>query len=292
MLINDIHRHIVCEETMCFPHYTFDTFIKSRSCVDGKAAVFLHPQYKRLYPCQDGHRGRVIDVDNGVRFECESCGKIIYQGSDPYREGNVQLIELCKGHDNLYPFVYLTLSDDTMQGEIDYFETNFKSSFYGIKVHPNLCSRKMSEIRFTSNYPMIIHCGMTEYDDPKDIIQYAQRYPGKVILAHLARCEESVLKLVAKSDNIYIDTSPTYLPFQIAEKSTDRYYPSQITDTNNITKFFENLIRIVGPEKIIFGTDAPWGCDEDAVKLYQMLDIPTEQKESIFQTNFEYIFNS
>lgn len=292
MLINDIHHHVVCERTTSFSHYTFDTFLKSHSLIKGKTTLFLHPQYKRLYSCQEGHRCRVIDVDDGVRFVCESCGKIFYQGSDPYREGNEKLIEMCKGYDNLYPFLYLTLSDSTMQQEMDYFEKNYMSSFYGIKVHPNLCSRKMSEIGFTSNYPMIIHCGMTEYDNAKDIITYAQRYPGKVILAHLARCEESVLKLVAKSNNIYIDTSPTYLPFQVAEKLTNRYFSSVLTDTNNITQLFRNLIDVVGKEKIIFGTDIPWGNIEEARTLYEELALPENQKKSIFQDNFDAMFDN
>jgi hypothetical protein len=107
MMINDIHRHIVYEETNCLSHYTFEKFIQSRSCIV-KTAIFLHPQYKRLYPCPDGHRCRVIDVDNGIKFECKTCGKIIYEGPDPYREGNIKLINLCKGHSKLFPFIYLT----------------------------------------------------------------------------------------------------------------------------------------------------------------------------------------
>ncbi len=292
MVINDIHRHVVCEEVTCFSHYTFDVIIESLSRVDGKVAVFLHPMYKKLYPCSESHRYGCVDTEDGcVRFECKSCGRISYQGSDPYREGNTKLLESCQAHKNLYPFLYLTLSDNTMQQEMDYFEANYKSKFWGIKVHPNLCSKKMSEIHFTSNYPMIIHCGMSEYDNPKDIIKYAKRYPGKVILAHLARCEESVLEEIAKSENIFVDTSPTYLPFQIANKSTNRFYPTPITDVSNTTQLFRNLIDAIGDRKIIFGTDAPWGHEEEAVKIFHELDIPIEQKRNIFQSNFEYFIS-
>ena len=287
MVINDIHRHVVFEETKCFPHNTFCEFVKNHSPHIENCAIFLNPHYKRLYDCPFGHQYMVVDVDNDkIKFECAKCKKVSYVGTDPYREGNIKLIEMCNSYSHLYPFIYLSLSDNTMQHEVEYFESNFESRFWGIKVHPQFCGRKMSDIYFDSHYPMVIHCGVSEYDNPMDVIQFAKRYSGNVVLAHLARCEETVLKEISKTKNLFIDTSPTYLPFQIVRREADRYFQNVISNVDSVTQLFKNLINVVGVEKIIFGTDAPWGNDDETMRLYEEIDIPSIQKARIFRDNF------
>jgi len=45
------------------------------------------------------------------------------------------------------------------------------------------------------------------------------------------------------------------------------------------------LIERHGPERILFGSDAPWSFIEDEVRLVEALDLPAEWNEAIFHGN-------
>lgn len=297
MKFNDIHVHIAVDDVTFRPDFDFNKFLSESQGHIDNAVVFLNPITKKFYPPQKG----VLKNSDRVRVRSSRDHQVeFFNGNgiifttpqsymDPYREQNEALLDLCRPHKNLHPFLYLTLNDDSIAREIKYFEENHAGEFYGLKVHPNLTSKKMSEMHFDSHLPLIIHSGVEEYDDPNDILEFAKNYSGKVIIAHYARWERSALEEIAKLDNVYIDTSPSYMPGQIVNKTTDKYTASEITDVADTTTLFKNLIDIVGEDKIIFGTDAPWGNFEEASELMEELDLPSATKDKIFKTNYENV---
>ncbi len=237
---------------------------------------------------------KVSDGNRGVRFVSFQGLSCFYEGEDPFHDENEGLINKCKsenertGTKNLLPYLYLTLSNTTMQRELDYFEREHTGDFFGIKVHPNLCSRKMSEINFNSKYPLIIHCGVGESDDPKDILEFAKRYKGNVMFAHYARFSPEVLTAIKNSKNMYIDTSPTYLAGQIVNEETNKYFESDLTQSvSSTTELFQRLIEAVGEDKVVFGSDAPWGSQEKAQEFCDDLALDPGVKKKIFESNFE-----
>lgn len=288
--MNDCHNHITYTETLFAPNYTFDAFLRDKSPLIKNHVVFLNPIHKNLYNCKPGHRLAVIDLpdEQNLAFACGHCYNITYTGKDPYRKDNEQLLADCSIFEDLHPYIYLTLSNNTINEEFEYFEHNHKGEFCGIKVHPNLCSRKLSEINFNSNYPMIVHTGFSEFDHPADVAKFAEHYDGNILFSHFARCDIETLKKIATLDNAYIDVSPLYLAADIVNQNKNgRYFESPLTSITDITEFFKKLISIVGEDKIIFGSDSPWGTQKDVEILYHSLNLPKETKDKIFKTNFE-----
>lgn len=288
-MINDVHLHLVYEKTADNFDYTYDNFISTLPKEIGKVAVFLHPLYKDLFKCGNGHLYSIRDnlSQNYMEIFCRNCGKITHVGGDPYRAGNEQLLKDCGKNKNLYPFLYLALSNATINCELEFFEKNYNGKFYGIKVHPNISGRKISEIDFDSKYPLIVHCGVAEEDDPADILNFAKKYSGKVLLAHYARFKPEVLREIKKVPNVYIDTSPTYLCNQIVAGTTQKYYASELTKVKDVTELFQRLISLMGEDRIIYGSDCPWGNHQEGIELYKKLDLAPEIKQKIFSTNFE-----
>lgn len=289
-MFNDCHNHISYTQALFAPNYTFDTFLRDSSNFVDNHIVFLNPIYKALYGHDPEHRISVVDLPDGknLAFACTNCHEISYIGEDPYRFDNIRLIQDSASHEGILPYIYLSLSNNTMNDELKFFEENFSGKFYGIKVHPNLCSRNMSEITFNSAYPMIIHAGTGEFDKPSDIVKFAENYDGNVLISHFARCDVETLKKIAKLPNVYIDVSPLYLVFDILKGANQsRYYQSELTDSKNISELFKKLISIVGEDKIIFGSDTPWGNQRDIEILYYSLNLPEHTRQKIFKTNFE-----
>lgn len=283
--ITDAHVHIAYVETKG-PCKTFSAFMQDCNGAVDKAVVFLNPIYCGLYP--QGERVSVKDCGKDkLMFVKETDPKVLYMGADPYRYENLALLYDCKGHKNIMPYLYLAMSNNTMKQELAYFDRLHKGEFFGIKVHPNLCNRKMSELNFDSPYPMIVHCGISENDNPMDIVEFAKRYSGNICFAHCARFNVEALMEIAKLPNAYIDISPLYMLEGVASNGTDKYYASDITNGKNVTNLVRNIINIIGADKIIFGSDYPWGKLTDAQKLYDELDLNDEVKDKIFYKNFE-----
>ena len=288
MIINDVHHHVALSPSTLGNDYSFDVFLRERGRVKGATALFILPNRQDLYPCPPDHHFRVVPqgVRGLLRFECCNCGIVSYEGSDPFRDENRRLIDLCRQIPNVFPYIYLTLCNNTISDELAYFSEEYDGLFYGLKVHPNLCCKRISEIRFNSGYPIVIHAGMQPEDDPDDIVKFAERYEGNVLIAHMARCSITALRRIKEIPNAYIDTSPTYLTKQICGRVTSRYYRSELFDVSSETEVYNRLIDLVGPDKIVFGTDAPFGSMEEAVDVYNRLDIPWECKQAIFESNF------
>lgn len=292
--INDSHVHITYSPVNGdFQPVYFDNFVSNFSKLykKGKAIVFLNPIFKRLYK-KTNHQYHVVDNADGktVSFVSRNDSSVSYSGPDPYRSDNEQLILDCKNSDMIEPYIYLTISNNTMNDELAYFEKKHKGHFSGIKVHPNLCGRKLSEItNFNSNYPLIVHCGVFEHDDPKDVAKFAENYNGNVMFAHCARFDKTALSKIAKLDNAYIDLSPTYLLEDIVNGTTTKYATNDVPPEakTSVSALVKYLISIVGADKLVFGSDYPWGDLESAKRLYDSLELDEETKQKIFQTNFE-----
>lgn len=58
--------------------------------------------------------------------------------------------------------------------------------------------------------PILIHSGLgDEYSHPKNIVKLAKQSPNlHVYVAHLAWLDEETIKNVARTNNMFIDTSP------------------------------------------------------------------------------------
>jgi predicted TIM-barrel fold metal-dependent hydrolase len=170
-----------------------------------------------------------------------------------------------------------------------------KYNFKGLKLHPPLQNfyandRRMWPIYKKAqelNIPVVFHVGSTPFGslvklkqaDPLLIDDLANSFPElKIILTHLGTLwhNESFM-IVEKHPNVFIDTAA--YPYEIKEILT------------------ENLIRRVGADKFIFGTDFPMPYEgkmhrlKDFTETIKELKISQELKEMIFYSNFMKLLN-
>jgi predicted TIM-barrel fold metal-dependent hydrolase len=138
------------------------------------------------------------------------------------------------------------------------------------------------------NIPVVFHIGTTPFGN---LVKLSQAYPIlldevandfpdlKIILTHLGTLWHNEAFMVAeKHPNVFIDTAA---------------YPYEIHDL-----LTEKLIRRVGENKFIFGTDFPMPyegklhCIKDFVECINDLPVSSELKERIFHINFEVLMTS
>ncbi len=195
----------------------------------------------------------------------------------PYPDNALVAQAIEKFPDRFIGFVFLNPKNNPKvmeQLEQAIQEYNMK----GVKVHPwfhdydpgkllKNVARRCQEL----GLPLLIHMGSRP--DTSNIAELIQEFPNlKLILAHLGIpwFKES-WERARKYPNVYLDISGPYLAAGLVKKA----------------------IQIVGPEKLIYGTDAPYGLRNKAGSWtytqskawVEDLPISQENKDKIFSGN-------
>lgn len=140
---------------------------------------------------------------------------------------------------------------------------------------------------------IVIHYGVTvdphgdlRYADPVDLSPVARDHPDvQFVIAHFgAGYLEQVLRLAYQCKNVHVDTSGTnnWLDFQAAFRS--------------LRDVFERTLAALGPERIVFGTDAnTTGPYRDWIKNQQVglldeIGLSAAEKELILRANAVRLF--
>lgn len=143
--------------------------------------------------------------------------------------------------------------------------------FKGIKIHQGwnpltFSSPKFHDLLSIANalsLPMFIHPGTKK--ETLKLLRLLPQYPKvKFILAHLMGAE---LLKEYKGDNLFHDISPTNLSTPVLLDAVNHY----------------------GSERILFGSDMPFGDLESNLKKMQSLDLTSTQKEHILGRNMQGI---
>jgi predicted TIM-barrel fold metal-dependent hydrolase len=162
----------------------------------------------------------------------------------------------------------------------EYLDRKFEDwSFHGVKLHQcwenfSIGSDFFREVAlWTENHdlPLFIHL----YCDREvtKLIEYKRQHPKlKLIIAHLFGLEVFV-KNNFKDENLYFDTSTIQL----------------ISDYR-----LKKAIDFVGSDKVLFGTDTPYGAEDNLqrnLNRIKNLEIPNEDKELIFGLNMKRLLH-
>lgn len=173
-----------------------------------------------------------------------------------FEEGRIQGIKIFPGHDPIYP------TDERLDPVYE------------------LCLKHDSPIMihtgWNSNHPEV-----AKYNDPKYIIETAQRYPElKIVIAHYFWPEvEYCYEITRGYKNIYFDTSG------MADDEV-----IEATGLEKIKIALEKTIKD-DPESVLFGTDYGM-CDiASHINLINSLNISSEDKEKVFWQNAVGLFN-
>jgi len=198
------------------------------------------------------------------------------------------LNETKKSPERFYKFFWFNpkLDPDEEEQNFKILEEHFKTGFCGVKIHSGIHLVKIPKDieklisfmqEYDKNFPIFIHTtpktSFFSGTSAKDISRLAEKYPElKIIMGHAALAMELALELglnLRKYKNVYFETSCS-IPYGIL-----------------------NLIRNVGHQRILFGSDAPVTnpiqLEIDKIKY---LPIPSDQKQDIFYNNIESLLES
>lgn len=147
----------------------------------------------------------------------------------------------------------------------------------GFKLHPSFGRIPVTSVKFAkafeflqrTNKIALIHCGRwKEVSHCSYVFEVAKKYPKlKIIAAHMGGNElrnmEFALKSCAEASNVYLDTSNCRMPFMI-ERAADQF-----------------------DERLLFGSDIPWGAF--MANVYAVLEsrIAASVKQRILDLNFQ-----
>ena len=291
-MIFDVHTHVNVGNndnyTKIMGGFNIDALADAMDQYKIKKAITMVNPYIREYQCDDCDKHRVFVRDSipGEQvIDCSLCNTRIYQGPDPLRKYNIQLLKDAQPYrGKIYPFMYLGLANSTINEEVKFFEQNFRGLYYGYKLHPKISRRSLDEIpELCSNLPVIVHSGESQYDDPDTVVRFAKRYKGSVLIAHACRLKIEALQEVAKTPNLFVDVCPSHLMFE--GRANDLFAPlnSQI---QNHTDIYKEVIKYAGINKTLFGTDVPFGNYSKELVNFHRLQLSPEEANKVSAINF------
>jgi len=143
----------------------------------------------------------------------------------------------------------------------------------GLKLHPAANSYyadsplvyPIIEMAIEADMPILFHCGDDQYSNPRNLGNLAKKFPqAKIIMGH-SGCLEIIegIQVARCNENIWLDT----------------------TDSWNLLDIINVMIKYVGEERILWGSDFPcWNTGPEISKVRDA-NITDRQKELIFGKN-------
>lgn len=180
----------------------------------------------------------------------------------------------------------------------EHLENYIELGAKGIKLHPmaqgfDVRDERLDDLFRTCNekhFPIVIHCGrvsnarLNEYSDFECILPIIQNYTElPIILAHMADGNaERCLEVSKKYNNVYFDTSIVITGYPEIMAVNE---PSWLDDKEVVS-----IINKIGAEKVVFGSDFPWGSPLHDLDRIMNIELDFSQKQLIFSGNAKRLF--
>jgi predicted TIM-barrel fold metal-dependent hydrolase len=194
-----------------------------------------------------------------------------------YKKPNEEMAELAEKNNRFIGFGRVNSNVANAAGQVDYAVKEL--GLRGIKLHSmdGFPSRELMDRISEYKIPVLAHSGMGL--SPLVYEGIIQSYPDIIIiLAHLGfdlnwstmfSMPMSAFYLAKKYKNVYLDTAAaTWVQY-----------------------ILEQAVEEVGPDKILFGTDAPWFYPSIMKACINDLEISDGDKQKIFGGNIARILN-
>lgn len=168
----------------------------------------------------------------------------------------------------------------------------------GIKFHPMAQGFDPDDARLEPVYkisqeigfPIVFHCGrvcnarLNNYADIDMIIPVIKKYPNiPFVLTHMADGNiGDVFKTADMFENVYFDTSIVITGFDPLLRMNEPSWPD-----NEVVEY---VINKVGAQRIIFGSDYPWGSPGPDLDRFMEMKIDDGQKAMILSGNATRIY--
>ncbi len=184
----------------------------------------------------------------------------------------------CEEHSEFFGLAAMHAAYD---GKIPELERAMKNGLRGVKIHPDTQHFNMDDERMFEFYdylqekeiPILIHCGDYRYDysHPKRLKRLLKLFPRLcAVAAHFGGWSVYDLALeYLKDTGCFLDTSSSF-SFTGMQRA-------------------EELIRIYGAERIVFGSDFPmWNVSEE-LERFDTINLTAHERELILHENAERI---
>lgn len=192
---------------------------------------------------------------------------------DGIQTGNRQIMESVEGDDR---FAGLFRIDPSIHEPDDLRETDLA----GFKMHPRSQDFSMQtvyqhlETIGELGKPVLIHTGgWSKRAHPEEIIEAAENHPDTTIIAahntkgYYYQTTDAWRQRFIDADNLYMETSLNCTPSGI-----------------------ELLVDQLGADRVVYGTDFPYGHPVPMNKNVEYADIPDEAKEKLAWRNADRLF--
>lgn len=276
--------------------------IEDYTVVDGHVHTFMSEDisariqraFNRLYEIEFDNSGpsTIEDVElNMKRLGIDFTVMTNFAPAKIIHDNNLWTLEAYEKNPSLVPLVSF---HPEMEGNMcELLESYIAKGARGIKLHPmaqgfNPDQELMQDLYGLCNeigLPIVFHCGrvanarLNEFADAGVILPIVDRYPGiPFVLTHMVDGNaEDVVRISKLYPNVYFDTSIVVTG-----------YPP-IIETNEASwlddGFVIDVIEAVGAERVIFGSDYPWGNPAYDLPRLLNLKLGKEQKRCILGTN-------
>jgi predicted TIM-barrel fold metal-dependent hydrolase len=196
-------------------------------------------------------------------------------------------------HPGLVPFISLdpAMDEADLVGEV---EQRAQEGAKGIKLHPANQRFLPNDRRLWPAYhkaqelglPVISHSGSValledpeQHARPANFVDVLREFPGiNIVLAHMARGYlDEVAEIMQAHPNLFVDCSG-------AIEGT--HTPHLVSDAEAM-----EMIRRVGPDRVLFGSDWPWYHPVKDTQRVESLPLSAEEKRLIFRENAQRVLN-
>lgn len=168
----------------------------------------------------------------------------------------------------------------------------------GIKLHPDYQKTLFDDIRYKRilecatelDLITVVHAGL-DIGLPDPIHATPQRiknliddvHPEKLVLAHMGGFQlwNEVLELLGDKD-VYLDASFSLGTINYSIDATDEF---KMKHKMMDEALFMRMLEAFGEDRILFGTDSPWGGQKETLECFKALPLTEGQSEKILSLN-------
>ena len=165
----------------------------------------------------------------------------------------------------------------------------------GFKIHPAYQQTPLSDIKYKriigyaeeKGLIVVSHGGLDigvdgSWASPQMAAEViADVKPERLVLAHMGGWEQwQDVKTYLCGKNVYFDTA-----FCAVDFAYQKDFPAARQKPVLSEKEFTEIVKLHGADKILFGTDSPWGDEKPQIDFINGLNLTKTQKSAIFCDN-------
>lgn len=202
--------------------------------------------------------------------------------------------EINQTYDNLHSFGAMHPDYADYKDELERVK---ELGMRGIKLHPDYQQTRFDDVRYQKiiaratelDLIVLVHAGIDiglpnpVHTTPKMVCEVVKNVqPNKLVLAHMGgycMWDEVIDTLADK--NVYLDTA-----FSLGKVNYFDHIPQSDRDLYMMDEaLFLRAVQAFGAERILFGTDNPWGGQLETVQTLARFSLTDAQKDCIFWKN-------